>query len=50
MLFYAGTTFQLKGTILALCFLNYKGVLVPVEADIWGDNKESSDKKGKRKY
>ncbi|KAF6032681.1 STXBP5 [Bugula neritina] len=49
MLAHSGSTFQLKGTILELCFLNYRGVLVPVEAEMWGNSKESSgDKRGKR--
>ncbi|XP_067946439.1 syntaxin-binding protein 5-like [Watersipora subatra] len=47
MIAHSGTSFQLKGTILELCFLDSKGFLVPVEATSWGVNKGSAERKGK---
>lgn len=48
-LIFTGSTFQMKGTILELCFLNYNGLLIPVEAEVWSEGRDSSDKREKRK-
>lgn len=46
----AGTIFQIKGTILELCFLDYNGLMIPVEAEIWTDGREGAEKREKRKF
>ena len=45
-----GTTFQMKGSMLELCFLDYNGLLIPVEAEVWCDGRDPTDRREKRKF
>ena len=50
MLSVPGTTFQMKGSMLELCFLDYNGLLIPVEAEVWCDGRDPTDRREKRKF
>ena len=47
-MFFLGTIFRLRGSILAMSFLDWNGILIPAVAEHWRD--DTKDEVTKKTY